>query len=264
MHLEAAGAAGHLGTDLAEADDAQRLAPHLEADEPAALPLAARQRGVRGGDLAGKRQHERHGVLCRRNDVAGRRVDDDDAALRGRLEVDVVDADAGSADDLQPACVLQDVARDLGLAADDQGVVIGDERLELLGLKPRFDVDFHAATLKGGDPVLGDWVGDEDAGNVFERNVAHGDAGHLGDLQGEPVGEAGAAAQDLGEVAVGDAEPFGEVLELPAAADEFGLKVVARFGVDRHVASKRGSRRADRPAYRQLNGSGFYWSRLSE
>ena len=44
-------------------------------------------------------------IVCSAADehVAGRRVDDDDAALGGRLDVDVVDADAGAADDLEVA-----------------------------------------------------------------------------------------------------------------------------------------------------------------
>ena len=39
-------------------------------------------------------------------------------------------------------------------------------------------------------------------------------------------GEAGAAVEDLAQVAVGDANALGEVLELPAAADDFGFELV--------------------------------------
>jgi hypothetical protein len=42
----------------------------------------------------------------------------DDAGLGGRLEVDVVDADTGPADDDQASRVGQDVGRDFDLAPD--------------------------------------------------------------------------------------------------------------------------------------------------
>ena len=54
------------------------------------------------------------------------------AARRG-VEVDVVDADAGPADDLEPAAGRGDhVAIDLDLAPDDERVVAGQDRAELV------------------------------------------------------------------------------------------------------------------------------------
>ena len=47
VHLQAAGDAGDLGADAPQADDAQRLAAQLDADELRALPLARLERGVR-------------------------------------------------------------------------------------------------------------------------------------------------------------------------------------------------------------------------
>ena len=48
-------------------------------------------------------------------DVAAGRVDDQDPALGGRRDVDVVDADTGPADDAEPLTGLQDGLGDLGL-----------------------------------------------------------------------------------------------------------------------------------------------------
>ena len=53
------------------------------------------------------------------------------AAGRG-VEVDVVDADAGPADDLEPVAGGDHAGVDLDLAADDQRVVVGQDRAELV------------------------------------------------------------------------------------------------------------------------------------
>ena len=50
------------------------------------------------------------------------------AARRG-IEIDVVDADAGPADDLEPVAGGRDhLGVDLDLAADDERVVVGQDR----------------------------------------------------------------------------------------------------------------------------------------
>ena len=67
-------------------------------------------------------EHQRHGVLGRRDRVAARRVHHHDAlAGRGR-DVDVVDADAGADDRLEPGLVRQDVGRQLRARADRDAV----------------------------------------------------------------------------------------------------------------------------------------------
>jgi hypothetical protein len=84
--------------DAPEPEDPQRLAAQLGAAEVLALPAPGGQRAVRLRDVARQRQQQRERVLGRRDDVRARRVDDDDAALGRRGDVDVVDADAGAAD----------------------------------------------------------------------------------------------------------------------------------------------------------------------
>ena len=88
--------------DLAEPDDAERPAAQLEPGELGPLPLAAADRGVGRGDLAGDAVQQGERVLGGRDRVAGRGVDDGDPGPRRRVEVDVVDADPGPADDRQP------------------------------------------------------------------------------------------------------------------------------------------------------------------
>ena len=88
--------------DAAEPDQAERLVRELDAAEARALPAALLQRGVRLRDRADEREQQPDRVLGRRDDRGLRRVDDDDAALRRGGEVDVVDADPGAADHLEP------------------------------------------------------------------------------------------------------------------------------------------------------------------
>ena len=110
LHLQAEGAVGDDRADIAAADDAERLAGELDAHEARLLPLAGLGRAVGGGDLAGQREHHGDGVLGGGDGVAVRRVHHHDAALGGRGDVDVVDADAGAADDLEVRRGGQDLA----------------------------------------------------------------------------------------------------------------------------------------------------------
>ena len=116
----------------------ERLAAQLDARERAALPLAAAHRGVGGGDLAGQREQERERELGRGDRVAGRGVDHGDPGPRGGVEVDVVDAHAGPADDGQPRAGGDHLGVDLDLAAHDQRVVVGEDRpVDLLAREAR-------------------------------------------------------------------------------------------------------------------------------
>ena len=100
-HAEGAGADRDELADAAEAEHAERLALDLGAAELAALPLAAGEAGVRLRDVAGEREHQRDRVLGGGDRVGLRRVGDDDPALGGGGDVDVVHAHAGAADDPQ-------------------------------------------------------------------------------------------------------------------------------------------------------------------
>ena len=94
------------------------------------LPLAGLRRLVGGGDLPGAGEEHRDGVLGRRDRIAERRVHHDDARRRRGGDVDVVDADAGAADDAQPAVRGGDhLRRHLGGGADGQAVELADDSL---------------------------------------------------------------------------------------------------------------------------------------
>ena len=110
-HPEALGAMGHELADAPEAEDPERLVEQLDARELRALPLAGDQARVRLGHVAGQREQQRHRVLGGGDDVGLRRVGDDDAALGGGGDVDVVDAHAGAADGLQARRAVDHVGR---------------------------------------------------------------------------------------------------------------------------------------------------------
>ncbi len=73
----------------------------LDALEALPVPDTGAQRGVRPGDVARLREDQRHGVLRRRDHVGGGGVDHQYPGGGGRLEIDVVHADAGSSDHLE-------------------------------------------------------------------------------------------------------------------------------------------------------------------
>ena len=127
-HLHRPGTGGDRLADLAKADDPQGPAAELDAGELAPLPFAAPERRVGGGDPAGDRVEEGERVLGRGDRVAGRRVDDDDPGPGRRIEVDVVHADPGAADDDEPATGRDELGVDLDLAPDDERVVVGQDR----------------------------------------------------------------------------------------------------------------------------------------
>jgi hypothetical protein len=101
-------------------------------------------------------------VLGGRQGVRARGVADDDAAAGRRRDVDVVDAGAGAADDLQAVGAGDQVGRDLGRAADDDRVVVGDVVGDLLGAPVQLDVDREVLGEQG-DARGGDLLADEDA-----------------------------------------------------------------------------------------------------
>ena len=83
-------------------------------------------------DVAGEAQDVPDGQFGGGDDVGGRGVDDHDAGRGGRLDVDVVEADAGAGDDLEVLGGGDGLGVHLGGGADQDRVDVG-ERGEQLG-----------------------------------------------------------------------------------------------------------------------------------
>ena len=151
-HPERAGARRDQLADPAEAEDPKRLLVQLDAGELRALPLAGGQRRVGLRDVARQRQQQRHRVLGGGHDVGLRRVGDDDPALGGGLDVDVVDADPGAPNRAQAGRLLDQLGGQLGCRADQDAVVLADPLRELLvaPIDAEVDVEVLAQQLDAG------------------------------------------------------------------------------------------------------------------
>ena len=135
------------------------------------------QRAVGGGKVARERQHHGDDVLGRRDGVAGRGVEDENAVSCRGLDVDVVHAHTGTPDHAQSRCRIEDLGRDLGLAPDHERVVVADAFAQRARLEPGHDIHLARGT-QAGDAVLGDRVGNEDAGHRARRGARLRGDGH--------------------------------------------------------------------------------------
>ena len=138
QHLHAKGqrALRHFTPDAPHAQHAERFAAHFRALKLFAIPLAGRHRPVRLRHLPGEAQQHREGQLRGGNGVAARRVHHHHAALGGSLDVDVVHADAGAADDAEPGRGFDHLARYFRLGTHHHGHNIPDERQQFGFGKP--------------------------------------------------------------------------------------------------------------------------------
>ena len=118
-------------------------------------------------DVAGLGEQQRHRVLGSRDDVALRRVDHHHATARRRLDIDVVEADAGSADDEQLIGVLEHLGGDLCGRADDESLRATDvvqQRVEI-----ELHIDLVAGRAEAVEATFGDFFGDKDPGHPHHR-----------------------------------------------------------------------------------------------
>ena len=145
VHVEGLGALGDELADAAEADHAQRLAVELVAAVARARPLARDQRAVRLGHVATQRQRQRQRVLGGGDRVRLGRVGDDDPALGGGRDVDVVDAGAGAADHLHALGARDQLRGQLGRRADQDRVELADALLELAAVPVETELDIEVA-----------------------------------------------------------------------------------------------------------------------
>jgi hypothetical protein len=132
FHAQTERAVGDDRADVAAADYAQRLGGDLDPHEAVLLPLAGLGGGIGLRNFARQRQHQGDGVFGGGDRVAERRVHHDDALRRGRRYLDIVDADPGAADHLQPRRLLQDFRGGFCRGADRQPVIIADDLGELV------------------------------------------------------------------------------------------------------------------------------------
>ena len=176
LRLEGPAARRDARADLAEAHDADGLARELGADELRLLPAALRHRGGRLRHAPQEREEHRERVLDGGDDVARRRVEDDDAARGGRGHVDVVDPDAGPSDDGELRRRGEEGRVDLRRAADEQRVGVLQGREQLLARGPGDVDDLVPGLAQELEPGARDLFGDDDAAQAAASPAASSSA----------------------------------------------------------------------------------------
>ena len=159
-HPEGLGPRGDERPDPAEPDQAEGLARELHALPPILVPTSGVELAVRLGDVPSLREEQRHRVLRRADRVRLRRVHDHHATARGGLDVDVVDADAGTRHHLQVGRGVEDLSGHAGRAPDHERVVPGDRAGEVAAREifAHVDLEPFAEQIQ---TRLGELLGDE-------------------------------------------------------------------------------------------------------
>ena len=124
-------------------------------------------RSIGFGDLARQRHHQRYRMFGGGDGIAEGCVHHDDAALGGGRDVDIVDADAGPADDLELAGRGDQLRRHFRRRADGEAVIGrngGEERILVLA-EIGLVVDIDAAVAEDLHRGFGEFVGDENTGS---------------------------------------------------------------------------------------------------
>ncbi len=132
LHLQPQRAIGNDRADIARADQAECLAGQLDAHEAVLFPLSGLGRRVGLGQLPGEREHQRDGVFGGGDRIPEWRVHHHHALRGGSGDIDIVDADAGAANDLEVGRRGQDLLRHLGRGADCEAIIFVDPRDKLI------------------------------------------------------------------------------------------------------------------------------------
>ncbi|MNT15233.1 hypothetical protein D3C72_1502750 [compost metagenome] len=102
-------------------------------------------------------------MLGRGDRIAEGRVHHDDTTARRGRDIDIVDADAGAADDLEIGRSRDQLLRRLGGRADGKAIIVADDfgKLVLVLAELRLEIDFHAAVAEDLDGGFRQFVGYE-------------------------------------------------------------------------------------------------------
>src|SRR3954466_3526889 len=104
-------------------------------------------------------------MFGRGDGVAVRRVHHHDAARGGGTDIDVVDADAGAADDLQVGGGVEQLPRHLGGGADREPVIWPDDGAQVGRRQAGLEVHLDPAPAEDVDGGGGELVADENLGH---------------------------------------------------------------------------------------------------
>jgi hypothetical protein len=122
-----------LARNVAETDKTEHAAGEpVDRHHGRHLPASRLHQRVGLRNLPRQRQQQRHGVIGNLLHAVVRHISDGDAALRRGCDVDIVDAEAETADRLAAPQLTQQVARQLGVG-DEDGVGVARHRQDIIG-----------------------------------------------------------------------------------------------------------------------------------
>ena len=153
----------HLRTNLTNADQPQSLALELRTHILRALPATLTQIGTGLWNIPSQSKHHRDRVLGGRASVASRHILDGDPLTRRGIQINVVDPDSSTNDDLKILAGVQELSVHLRLTAHDQAMTLTCDSDLFLEIEARLILDTNA--LLGSqdlDGLFRKLVGDED------------------------------------------------------------------------------------------------------
>ncbi len=166
-HTEGIGAAGDFGADAAHAEDAEGFLVEFDAGVLFPVPFAGFHGAVGLGDIPGEGHEHGESEFGGGYGISAGGIHDHDAVLGSGFDVDIIDADAGAADDLEVGGGFDDCAGDFGFGADDEGGYVLEEGQQFC-FRQAFgeDGDFELrAFLESGNTFRRDGVADENVHN---------------------------------------------------------------------------------------------------
>ena len=98
-----------------------------------------------------------------------RRIHHHHATRGGGFQIDIIDADAGTPDHLQPGRDIQHFLRDLGVGADGQAVIFADDVAQFGGRQTGLYIHLQPTIAENLDSRLRQLVADQ---NFFHDNYA--------------------------------------------------------------------------------------------
>lgn len=140
LHFHSLHTFGNTRTDAADANNTDNFILELDARKAFSIPFALHE-GIMGLRNVPRNGHDHStGMFRCRNRIRRRCIDDDDAPLCSRFNINAVDTDTGTANDFQLCTCFNDLFRYMCHRPGYKSIVFTDASNESLFVKIRFDI----------------------------------------------------------------------------------------------------------------------------
>lgn len=136
IHAECLRTLCDFAADPAHPHNAQGFVAQLHSEEGFAVPYAVDRLGIGLRNMAGQSDHHGKRMLSGRDRVSVWSIDNNNTALRGGFEVDIIHSDSGAANHFQLRSGTHNTLGYAGLAPDQKAVVLSDYGSELIFAEP--------------------------------------------------------------------------------------------------------------------------------